>query len=204
MRGDDDTAWVCESHPDCPRKDAVKGLMPAIATPGCRASHAIRVTPITAPDITCTARIINAPRHNRSKDASKMLEADHAAYPAWKIEAAKMLQRRQDIAATAIPERVWANLHARASTHRPRPTVPRSTSGAFDRPGRYGERQRGKRGQQTWAGQKSRRCRCIAACIAYIFSVNRRTRGNSMAWTTPTLVEICSGLEINGYLPAEF
>jgi coenzyme PQQ precursor peptide PqqA len=26
----------------------------------------------------------------------------------------------------------------------------------------------------------------------------------NMAWTTPTLVEICIGLEINGYLPAEF
>jgi coenzyme PQQ precursor peptide PqqA len=25
----------------------------------------------------------------------------------------------------------------------------------------------------------------------------------AMAWTTPTLVEICVGLEINGYLPAE-
>src|SRR5262245_52770672 len=25
-----------------------------------------------------------------------------------------------------------------------------------------------------------------------------------MAWTTPTLVEVCVGLEINGYLPAEF
>jgi len=24
-----------------------------------------------------------------------------------------------------------------------------------------------------------------------------------MNWTTPTLVEICIGLEINGYLPAE-
>jgi coenzyme PQQ precursor peptide PqqA len=29
-------------------------------------------------------------------------------------------------------------------------------------------------------------------------------RGCTMAWTTPTLVEICIGLEINGYLPAEF
>jgi coenzyme PQQ precursor peptide PqqA len=28
--------------------------------------------------------------------------------------------------------------------------------------------------------------------------------GRAMAWTTPTLVEICIGLEINGYLPAEF
>ena len=27
---------------------------------------------------------------------------------------------------------------------------------------------------------------------------------STMAWTTPTLVEICIGLEINGYLPAEF
>jgi len=25
-----------------------------------------------------------------------------------------------------------------------------------------------------------------------------------MAWNTPILVEICVGLEINGYLPAEF
>jgi len=25
-----------------------------------------------------------------------------------------------------------------------------------------------------------------------------------MKWETPTLVEICIGLEINGYLPAEF
>jgi coenzyme PQQ precursor peptide PqqA len=32
-----------------------------------------------------------------------------------------------------------------------------------------------------------------------------RTLGKrQMAWTTPTLVEICIGLEINGYLPAEF
>jgi coenzyme PQQ precursor peptide PqqA len=29
-------------------------------------------------------------------------------------------------------------------------------------------------------------------------------RETRMYWTTPTLVEICIGLEINGYLPAEF
>jgi len=34
--------------------------------------------------------------------------------------------------------------------------------------------------------------------------LNKRSKGNAMAWTTPTLVEICIGLEINGYLPAEF
>jgi coenzyme PQQ precursor peptide PqqA len=37
---------------------------------------------------------------------------------------------------------------------------------------------------------------------------NKRLPGSrteeAMAWTTPTLVEICIGLEINGYLPAEF
>jgi coenzyme PQQ precursor peptide PqqA len=31
-----------------------------------------------------------------------------------------------------------------------------------------------------------------------------KTWGNAMAWSTPTLVEICIGMEINGYLPAEF
>ncbi|AMN44473.1 pyrroloquinoline quinone biosynthesis protein PqqA [Rhodoplanes sp. Z2-YC6860] len=31
-----------------------------------------------------------------------------------------------------------------------------------------------------------------------------KSEDTTMAWTTPTLVEICVGLEINGYLPAEF
>ena len=31
-----------------------------------------------------------------------------------------------------------------------------------------------------------------------------KTPEQAMAWTTPTLIEICIGLEINGYLPAEF
>lgn len=31
-----------------------------------------------------------------------------------------------------------------------------------------------------------------------------KMKGSTMTWTTPTLVEICIGLEINGYLPAEF
>ncbi len=33
--------------------------------------------------------------------------------------------------------------------------------------------------------------------------INLGKRNATMAWTTPTLVEICIGLEINGYLPAE-
>jgi coenzyme PQQ precursor peptide PqqA len=32
----------------------------------------------------------------------------------------------------------------------------------------------------------------------------QRKTEKCMAWTTPVLVEICIGLEINGYLPAEF
>jgi coenzyme PQQ precursor peptide PqqA len=32
----------------------------------------------------------------------------------------------------------------------------------------------------------------------------RQTKEMAMSWATPTLVEICIGLEINGYLPAEF
>ena len=32
---------------------------------------------------------------------------------------------------------------------------------------------------------------------------SRKTEDEPMAWTTPVLVEICIGLEINGYLPAE-
>ena len=32
----------------------------------------------------------------------------------------------------------------------------------------------------------------------------RPDRKRTMAWTTPTLIEICIGLEINVYLPAEF
>ena len=34
---------------------------------------------------------------------------------------------------------------------------------------------------------------------------SNNTEGNMpMSWTTPTLVEVCIGLEINGYLPPEF
>jgi coenzyme PQQ precursor peptide PqqA len=28
--------------------------------------------------------------------------------------------------------------------------------------------------------------------------------GSAVTWSTPSIVEICIGLEINGYLPAEF
>ena len=34
--------------------------------------------------------------------------------------------------------------------------------------------------------------------------LNIKRKETRMHWTTPTLVEICIGLEINGYLPAEF
>jgi coenzyme PQQ precursor peptide PqqA len=45
-------------------------------------------------------------------------------------------------------------------------------------------------------------------CASHILISDRLTPESTaediMAWTTPTLVEICIGLEINGYLPAEF
>jgi len=48
--------------------------------------------------------------------------------------------------------------------------------------------------------------RCIYSTqIAWLRLEWREPRTEKcMAWTTPVLVEICIGLEINGYLPAEF
>jgi coenzyme PQQ precursor peptide PqqA len=48
--------------------------------------------------------------------------------------------------------------------------------------------------------------RCLPAAHGWAHAQedNAQTRGNNMAWMTPTLIEICIGLEINGYLPAEF
>ena len=38
----------------------------------------------------------------------------------------------------------------------------------------------------------------------FIFLTSGLMKELRMSWTAPTLVEICIGLEINGYLPAEF
>jgi coenzyme PQQ precursor peptide PqqA len=48
----------------------------------------------------------------------------------------------------------------------------------------------------------SRRILAVPYSSALLFlpEVQRR---KSMTWTTPTLVEICIGLEINGYMPAD-
>ena len=43
-----------------------------------------------------------------------------------------------------------------------------------------------------------------AALEAFLADRLTHYRRIRMTWTTPTLVEICIGLEINGYLPAEF
>ncbi len=37
-----------------------------------------------------------------------------------------------------------------------------------------------------------------------MMKVHNHRRKLAMTWMTPSLVEICIGLEINGYLPAEF
>ena len=44
----------------------------------------------------------------------------------------------------------------------------------------------------------------VTADVAVSRYDSRKTEDEPMAWTTPVLVEICIGLEINGYLPAEF
>jgi coenzyme PQQ precursor peptide PqqA len=49
------------------------------------------------------------------------------------------------------------------------------------------------------------RCRLLSDLDPMYLAVFMKTLGKRpMTWTTPTLVEICIGLEINGYLPAEF
>jgi coenzyme PQQ precursor peptide PqqA len=45
---------------------------------------------------------------------------------------------------------------------------------------------------------------CVIRAREAPFMTSRIEKETTMAWTTPTLVEICIGLEINGYLPAEF
>jgi coenzyme PQQ precursor peptide PqqA len=46
-----------------------------------------------------------------------------------------------------------------------------------------------------------RACVGIKPRLSFVTSV---WQGANMAWSTPVLVEICVGLEINGYLPAEY
>jgi coenzyme PQQ precursor peptide PqqA len=51
-------------------------------------------------------------------------------------------------------------------------------------------------------GSADELCYVYLSCCAA--GLRPARKGTTMAWTTPTLVEICIGLEINGYLPAEF
>ena len=48
------------------------------------------------------------------------------------------------------------------------------------------------------------RCGLRARIGMPIIYVRTNNEEETMAWTTPILTEICIGLEINGYLPAEF
>ena len=43
----------------------------------------------------------------------------------------------------------------------------------------------------------------LGQSILLMLAIEKDLGRTKMAWTTPTLVEICIGLEINGYLPAE-
>jgi coenzyme PQQ precursor peptide PqqA len=49
---------------------------------------------------------------------------------------------------------------------------------------------------------RASQCACAPNLTQCILCIGMRS--TPMTWTTPILVEICIGLEINGYLPAEF
>jgi coenzyme PQQ precursor peptide PqqA len=53
---------------------------------------------------------------------------------------------------------------------------------------------------RPWLGEK----RPAVELVPFVVVCHLSRRRNTMNWTTPTLMEICIGLEINGYLPAEF
>ena len=59
--------------------------------------------------------------------------------------------------------------------------------------------------QDAWQQRKLPHCasamRTLHLAITGLEAVNEE---ETMTWATPTLTEICIGLEINGYLPAEF
>jgi coenzyme PQQ precursor peptide PqqA len=46
-------------------------------------------------------------------------------------------------------------------------------------------------------------CRHLRFRVIRLYYFPRPKGGYRMAWTTPVLVEICIGLEINGYMPAD-
>ena len=52
--------------------------------------------------------------------------------------------------------------------------------------------------------REENRARLRAGAIGFTLAAVNHQGRRPMVWTTPTLVEICIGLEINGYLPAEF
>jgi coenzyme PQQ precursor peptide PqqA len=54
------------------------------------------------------------------------------------------------------------------------------------------------------SGHDGLREACVVLRGALVSMPAIKLRKLRMVWTTPTLVEICIGLEINGYLPAEF
>jgi hypothetical protein len=43
----------------------------------------------------------------------------------------------------------------------------------------------------------------ILAVLLRLYYFGKVQKEDTMAWTTPVLVEICIGLEINGYMPAD-
>jgi coenzyme PQQ precursor peptide PqqA len=62
---------------------------------------------------------------------------------------------------------------------------------------------RQSRSALTDAAPDRRSHQCLRFNSAGLLFFRRLKRRETMAWTTPVLVEICIGLEINGYMPAD-
>jgi coenzyme PQQ precursor peptide PqqA len=60
------------------------------------------------------------------------------------------------------------------------------------------------RARQQWVAAKFQQFRLDLSYVTSYIVCDEVEEEMIMAWTTPTIVEICIGLEINGYLPPEF
>ena len=55
----------------------------------------------------------------------------------------------------------------------------------------------------AWMTPPKGTCGSLSLGLIIFQSRRPKSREDTMAWTTPVLIEICIGLEINGYLPAD-
>jgi coenzyme PQQ precursor peptide PqqA len=146
-----------------------------------------------------------SPASRECGDGRASLTTPRRFLPPWTIEKAKI----------AMPDRIYCSVWFRATSLDParnvptlvaitnctclvirrQPPIPRSrrTAHSFRRAARH-----------LFALATKLACSLRGvAVLSDIYAVCQPRRKMTMKWETPTLVEICIGLEINGYLPAE-